>query len=149
VALSGTWDKAHSILVGPRTRDNVVGYHLLTPLVRPSGSTIIVDRGFISTEQAKKVIDDRTDDGVVEVVGMLRTQPQKNSFTPDNKPEKGEWYWADIDAVAEYAGGTQANVQPVLVEEIFGEIMTERVKIKTQVLTKLHQTVILVKPFMI
>jgi surfeit locus 1 family protein len=126
VALSGIWDKEHSILIGPKTRDNVIGYHLLTPLKRPSGSTIIVDRGFVSNEMATAAKAGVDDGGFVEVVGMLRTQPQKNSFTPDNNPEKGEWYWADVDAVAEYAGGDKANVQPVLVEEIFGLQLLEQ-----------------------
>ena len=42
----------------------------------------------------------------------------RNAFAPDGHPEKGEWYW--IDAMAERIGGENANVQPVLIEEIFG-----------------------------
>lgn len=120
VILRGTWDHAHSILLGPRVLDGANGFHLITPLVRPNGSTILVDRGFISEHAAAKKIYP-TPDGDVEVYGMLRESQARNNFTPDNKPVKGEWYWADVTAMAEYAGGESFNVQPVLVEEIFGE----------------------------
>jgi surfeit locus 1 family protein len=119
VILRGTWDHAHSVLLGPRVLDGTNGFHLITPLVRTNGSTILVDRGFISELAAvKKKYPTPSED--VEVHGMLRESQARNNFTPDNNPAKGEWYWADVAAMAEYAGGESSNVQPVLVEEIFG-----------------------------
>lgn len=53
---------------------------------------------------------------------MLRTGHARNRFTPDNNPEEGKWYWADVQAMADYAGGEAAGVQPVYVEEIFGAL---------------------------
>ncbi|KAJ6575324.1 mitochondrial protein required for respiration [Mycena capillaripes] len=117
VFLRGEWDHAHSMLVGPRTREGVHGANVLTPLIREDGSTVIVDRGFISKEFDLQSIPQ--DDSEVEFLGMLRTSQVRNTFTPDNHPERGEWYWKDLDTMAEYAGGANANVQPVLVEEIF------------------------------
>ncbi len=100
--------------------DGKNGFHLITPLVRTDGSTVLVDRGFISEPiSAKKKFS--TPEGEVEIHGMLRESQARNSFTPDNNPEKGEWYWADIAAMANYAGGESSNVQPVLIEEIFGK----------------------------
>ena len=55
---------------------------------------------------------------------MLRESQARNNFTPDNNSTKGEWYWADVAAMADYAGGESSNVQPVLVEEIFGEFFS-------------------------
>lgn len=120
VTLRGKWDHAHSMLLGPRVLDGTNGSHLITPLVRANGSTVLVDRGFISERAAAKR-DYPTPDGNVEVHGMLRESQARNNFTPDNNPTKGEWYWADVTAMADYAGGESSNVQPVLVEEIFGE----------------------------
>lgn len=117
--MRGRWDHAHAILLGPRVYDGTNGYHLIEPLVRIDGTTVIVDRGFISQDQ----VDNKTylqDGGEVEVLGMLRTGHVRNRFTPDNHPEAGKWYWADIDAMAQYAGGESENVQPVYIEEIFG-----------------------------
>jgi surfeit locus 1 family protein len=79
-----------------------------------------VDRGFIAAHIAAEK-QYPTPDGDVEVYGMLMESQARNNFTPDNKPAKGEWYWADVIAMAEDAGGESSNVQPVLVEEIFGE----------------------------
>jgi surfeit locus 1 family protein len=119
--LKGEWDHQHTMLLGPRVRDGLRGYNVVTPLVRSDGSTVLVNRGFVS----KVAIDDgilRQDTGEVEIFGMLRTSQLRNSFTPDNHPEKGEWYWADLTAMSEFAGGERAGVQPVYIEEIFGEI---------------------------
>ncbi|KAH8099270.1 SURF1 family-domain-containing protein [Cristinia sonorae] len=116
VYLKGTWDHEHSMLLKPRTHDGTHGYHVITPLVRSNGSTVLVDRGFISQEFAENW---SKESGEVELLGMLRTAQKRNNFTPDNHPEKNEWYWSDTDAMAEYAGGEKGNVQPVFVEEIF------------------------------
>ena len=118
VTLRGKWDHSHSILLGPRVMDGKNGFHLITPLVRTDGSTVLVDRGFISEASKIKL---STPEGEVEIQGMLRESQARNSFTPDNNPEKGEWYWADIAAMANYAGGESSNVQPVLIEETFGK----------------------------
>lgn len=108
------------MLLGPRSRDGTSGFHVVTPLVRTDGSTVLVDRGFILNDFASR-FRCAEDDGEVEVIGVLRTSQTRNRFTPDNHPEKNEWYWADVVAMSEFAGGEQANVQPVFVEEIFGE----------------------------
>lgn len=117
--LKGRWDHEHAIMLGPRVRDGTLGYHLIVPLIRSDGSTILVDRGFVSQEFATNRQHLDADDEV-ELIGMLRTKAARNMFTPNNHPEKGEWFWTDVDAMAEYAGGEVAGVQPVFVEEIFG-----------------------------
>jgi hypothetical protein len=119
VLLTGTWDHAKSILVGPRVRDGANGFHLVTPLVRADESTVLVDRGFVTRELAETALQ-ATDAASVQVLGMLRTSQVRNRFTPDNHPKKGEWYWVDVDAMAQHAGGEAAGVQPVFVEAIFG-----------------------------
>ncbi|KAI8981376.1 SURF1-domain-containing protein [Trametes punicea] len=120
VILKGRWDNAHCILLGPRVRDGTIGYHLIVPFVRTDGSTVLVDRGFVSRElaQTARRIQDQ-ERGEVEILGMLRTAQGRNAFTPDNNPQKGEWYWADVGALAEHAGGEAADVQPAFIEEVF------------------------------
>ncbi|KIY69153.1 mitochondrial protein required for respiration [Cylindrobasidium torrendii FP15055 ss-10] len=118
VGVKGRFDHAHTILIGPRVREGVHGVNVIVPLIREDGTTILVDRGFISNEIAKG-FDFSQPDGEVAVLGMLRLSQPRNTFTPDNKPEKGEWYWVDVNGMAEFAGGEKANVQAVLVEEIF------------------------------
>ena len=120
VYIKGRWDHAHTILLGPRVLDGQSGFHVVTPLIRSDGSTILVNRGFIAPDIADAGSWSKDDENV-EVLGMLRTTEKRNNFTPDNIPDKGVWYWADVPSMAEYAGGSEANVQPVFVDEIFGE----------------------------
>lgn len=119
VLLRGKWDGASTMFLSPRVREGVHGFHVIMPLVREHGSTVLVDRGFVSREFVNSVLELET--GEVEVLGMLRTSQKRNVFTPDNKPADGQWYWAEVDKMAEYAGGEKAGVQPVLIEEIFGK----------------------------
>jgi surfeit locus 1 family protein len=120
VLMSGKWDYDRTIIVGPRTRDGTAGYHIIVPLIRPNGTTVLVDRGFVSKDGFGKFSKVARTNEEVFIQGMLRVSQVRNAFTPDNHPEKGEWYWIDVDAMAEHVGGEKANVQPVLVDEIFG-----------------------------
>lgn len=100
------------------------GYIVITPLQRStaepgsSGSenTVLINRGWIS----KKLKDqkDRPEglpQGEVVVEGLIRDPVKKNYFTPDNRPDKGEFYFPDIEQMAQLTGS-----QPVLIEETMG-----------------------------
>ena len=88
---------------------------VITPLDRPNGaSTILINRGWIP--QNKQRQGDRDPEslprGEVQVEGLLRHDVwKKNMFTPENKPERGEFYFPDIEQMAELVGA-----QPVWVE---------------------------------
>ncbi|KAG6821408.1 hypothetical protein H0H93_014205 [Arthromyces matolae] len=116
VFLKGKWDHTHALLLAPRVREGVHGVHVVTPLIRENGSTVLVDRGFVSNDFLSTF---QREEGEVEVIGMLRTSQLRNAFTPDNKPDDGKWYWADVEAMAMFAGGEAAGVQPVFIEQIF------------------------------
>lgn len=138
VAVDGVYQHDKEILLGPRTRgDGQVGYFIITPLVRENGTTILVKRGWVS--MAKKERHTRPDSltqGVVHVEGLLRTSEkvkmdilrregewiglihllQTNTFTPNNDPVRNQWYWADVDAMADLTGA-----EPMLVERVTGK----------------------------
>lgn len=50
---------------------------------------------------------------------MLRSQEPRNSFTPVNRPDKGEWVFTDIEELARYTGS-----EPVLVDQIYGSYLS-------------------------
>lgn len=55
VYLTGEFDHANEILLGPRTRDGQLGFHVITPLVRGEGQdTILVNRGFVNRVHREK-----------------------------------------------------------------------------------------------
>lgn len=116
--MSGYFDHAKTIVLKPRVYDGNHGVHVVTPFVRDNGTTVLVDRGFVTNEVADRGGIEKSTEHV-EIVGMIRTSQPRNAFTPDNEPDKGVWYWTDVDAIAEHAGGAAANVQPVFIEQIF------------------------------
>jgi surfeit locus 1 family protein len=107
-ALSGLYDEAHSILVGPRTRDGRRGYHLVTPLVLAGSAgektALLVNRGWVEALPARG-------GGNVAVTGLLRHPERPNMFVPPNDPARGHWYSINID---EIAGGERALMPVVL-----------------------------------
>jgi len=94
--------------------DGEDGFIVVTPLERAGeDSKILISRGWISKSLKKQV--DRKEglpSGDVIVSGLLRAPFKKNMFTPDNKPEKGEWYFPDLEQMAHFTGS-----QPVWIEE--------------------------------
>jgi surfeit locus 1 family protein len=118
VVAFGTYRHDQEMLIGPRMRDGEEGYLVVTPLDRgPGASKILVCRGWIS----KAMKDQRyRGDGHGEampkgertVEGLLREPPKKNFVTPENRPDKGEFYFPDVVQMAALVGA-----EPVWIEE--------------------------------
>ncbi|KAL8925609.1 MAG: hypothetical protein Q9172_002179 [Xanthocarpia lactea] len=105
------------MLIGPRMHDGNDGFLVVTPLERQDGgSTVLVNRGWIPRN--KKAQADRREgipSGQVTVEGLLREPWKKNLFTPDNRPELGEFYFPDVKQMAELTGS-----EAVWIEETMG-----------------------------
>lgn len=102
------------MLIGPRMNEGKDGYLVITPLERDGdGTTVLVNRGWIP----KQFRDQRTrpeslPSGQVTVEGLLREPWKKNMFTPENNLQKREFYFPDVEQMAQLTGS-----QPVWVEE--------------------------------
>lgn len=120
VVVRGRLRHDREMLIGPRMRDGEQGYMVITPLERESegGSTVLVNRGWIP----KKLREQRRrgpgalPEGEVVVEGMLREPWRKNMFTPENRPDKGEFYFPDVQQMAELTGA-----QPAWIEATMGK----------------------------
>ena len=57
------------------------------------------------------------------IEGMLskKFDEGKGSWQHDNEPEKNLWFWKDVPGMAEWLGGEEKGIQPVLVDAIDGE----------------------------
>lgn len=117
IVARGTLRHDQEMLVGPRMHEGEDGFMVITPLERGDGmSTVLVNRGWIS----RKLKDPKdrplgVPQGEVVVEGLLREPIQKNYFTPDNRPDKGQYFFADIEEMAELTGS-----QPILIEQTMG-----------------------------
>ncbi|KAF2109735.1 SURF-family protein Shy1 [Lophiotrema nucula] len=107
------------MLVGPRMMEGENGYTVVTPLERTdvhgNKTRILVCRGWINKDVVKQWFRKQNGalpEGEVVVEGLLRVPPKGNMFTPTNHPEKGEWFFPDVQQMAEFTGS-----QPIWVEE--------------------------------
>lgn len=118
VRARGRFRHEAEMLIGPRMHDGEQGYMVVTPLEREGGpeTTVLVNRGWVSKKLRRQ--KDRPEGlprGEVEVEGLLREPWKKNMFTPDNRPDKGEFYFPDVKQMAELTGS-----QAVWVEQTMG-----------------------------
>ncbi|GJN67418.1 surfeit locus 1 [Purpureocillium lilacinum] len=112
VLATGRFRHDQEMLIGPRMRDGKDGYMVVTPLERDNGSTILVNRGWIAKDRRdQRTRPDSLPRGEVTVEGLLREPWKKNMFTPENRPEKGQFYFPDVQQMAALTGS-----QPVWVE---------------------------------
>jgi surfeit locus 1 family protein len=112
VVATGRFRHDQEMLIGPRMRDGQDGFMVITPLEREGASTILVNRGWISKKHRdQRTRPDSLPTGEVVVEGLLREPWKKNMFTPDNVPEKGQFYFPDVVQMAAHTGS-----QPVWVE---------------------------------
>lgn len=118
------------------------GLQVITPLEMDDGHIILVNRGWIPQrleDPTKRPgaavspyaflmrIDDSTamedyEDGAAVTSSrktfnaVVRGCDEKNRFTPDNKPEKDEWYYVDPPVMMQAAGLGDADSKAVVIE---------------------------------
>ena len=110
------------MLIGPRIHDGRNGFLVVTPLERDGdASKILVNRGWIPKKLARQ--SDRKGGLPKEIVtleGLLREPWKKNMFTPDNRPELGDFFFPDVHQMARFSGS-----DPVWIEETMGRLTLE------------------------
>ncbi|KAJ9086393.1 surf-like protein [Entomophthora muscae] len=105
------------LLLGPRTFDGQIGYYVFTPFRLDNGYIVLVRRGWVSKE--KKDPRTRTatlDYSTVTIKTQLRRGEKGNYFSPANVPDQNQWYYVNVQEMAEYTGSL-----PILVEVITDE----------------------------
>ncbi|WP_211910926.1 SURF1 family protein [Tardiphaga alba] len=99
VTVTGTFLPNADTLV-QAVSDRGPGFWVLTPLRTDSGFTVLVNRGFVSS-------DERKADGFdapaapVSVTGLLRITEPKGGFLRSNDPVAQRWFSRDVAAIAE------------------------------------------------
>ncbi len=83
VTVHGSWDDQHTIVVKYRTRNGTAGVDVVTPLVTESGAGVLVDRGWMATQNSGGERPDTppASDGPVTVTGYVRVDATGRSTT--------------------------------------------------------------------
>ncbi|KAI1116594.1 SURF1 family protein [Nemania sp. NC0429] len=121
VVARGRYRHDQEMLVGPRMRDGEDGFMVVTPLERDpdtrgnNTTTVLVNRGWVSRKLRRQA--DRREGlptGEVVVEGLLREPWKKNMFTPENRPDKGEFYFPDVAQMAGLVGSQAVWIEQTM-----------------------------------
>jgi surfeit locus 1 family protein len=94
VSVTGTYDGAHQFLIDNMSYRDLDGYHVLTPLERPGGSVVLVDRGWVPFLGTRSKLPDVSlkSAGDVTVIGRVGDLPAAGlSFGRAPPPASGPW----------------------------------------------------------
>ena len=110
VTATGRFDHARETLVYTVQSDargpyKGPGFWVMTPLMQPDGSAILINRGFVpedrrdpATRAAGQVA------GPVTVTGLMRFPEDASWFVPANAPERNAWYRRDPQEIGRARG---------------------------------------------
>ncbi len=107
VALEGRFRHELAQRFGVEARNGVIGYHLLTPLVRETGPMVLINRGWMpSNRDAPTSGNEGESDSLERVNGIARyrLEDRPGWFTPANDPAKGHWYHYDLNSLETMLG---------------------------------------------
>jgi surfeit locus 1 family protein len=93
-----------------RTRRGNVGFQVITPLEQEDGRVIMVNRGWVPTDNRDPATrPESLIEGPVKVTGFLRLPAEKHWAQPENDPLKNQWFYVDVDHMAEDTGAELAS----------------------------------------
>lgn len=114
VRVTGVFDHAkealvYTVLSEPNGPLRGPGFSVITPLMLPDGSAVLVNRGFVPTDKRDPATRTAGQvEGPVTVTGLLRFAEEASSFVPDNDPARNAWYRRDPAEIAAARGLTRA-----------------------------------------
>ncbi|NJO36762.1 MAG: SURF1 family protein [Rhizobiales bacterium] len=116
VTVTGVFRHDLEQLFGAQARGNVLGHHVLTPVVRQQGLPVLVDRGWVPADKAHPAARPKgqvAGEVTVRGIARYRLDDQPGLFTPDNAPADRRWYSYDLEAMA---GSLGIELAPIVVE---------------------------------
>ncbi|MFO1242832.1 MAG: SURF1 family protein [Rickettsiales bacterium] len=117
VQLEGEFLHEHEFHLAARYDGGVLGYHILTPFKLLDGRIVLLNRGWVPA--AKKNPETREQGnitGKISVIGMVRTDRDRNWFTPANQPEKNLWFAKDVGEMASFS---HLPLEPVALDVLY------------------------------
>jgi surfeit locus 1 family protein len=95
VSLAGHYDGGHQFLLDNRTHEGRAGYEVLTPLVRPDGRVVLVDRGWVPFSGVRARLPEvalPAGQGLITVIGRSDELPVAGLESGrSGPPQEGGW----------------------------------------------------------
>lgn len=113
VIASGTFDHENEVFVYAPHRQGP-GFRVITPLVQPTGSSVLVDRGWVPSEmRAAEARPDGQLAGEIALEGLIIPGGEATLGVAGHQDGDPVWMFRDLNGMAEYIGIYQ--VAPVFV----------------------------------
>ena len=101
-----------------RTRRGNVGFQLITPLEQDDGRIILVNRGWVPSDNRDPATRPETlIEETVRVTGVLRLPKEKHWAQPENDALNNQWFYVDVRHMAEDSGADLASEYYLEVDE--------------------------------
>jgi surfeit locus 1 family protein len=85
------------------------GFWVMAPMRTDAGFVVLVNRGFIPSDQRRRLAGPDNGPAEVTITGLLRMSEPGGAFLHSNDPADGRWYSRDVAAIAASQGlGTVA-----------------------------------------
>jgi surfeit locus 1 family protein len=107
-------DERHVYAIGQVYEKSMPGYHIYTPLQRPNGDWLLINRGWVPED--KKAPASRAQAqvaGDVTVTGILRLSRERAAFAAPHQPEENIWFAPNIGRLSESLGYA---LMPVIID---------------------------------
>ncbi len=120
VTVTGRLLHDRELFIGPRLDKgpdglNRTGVHVLTPMARDDGSTVLIDRGYIPMDRRDPAMRaEGRPEGTVTITGIARLPGERSWLQPDNDAAGNQWFWFDLPAMAAATG--VRGFAPVIVQ---------------------------------
>ena len=112
--ITGRFLNKSAIKLSPRTNDKgEVGYHILYPFQVNGGPVVLVNIGWFQGETYPVMSGDQ-----MKIVGYMRLPTAQGGFTPDNRPDNGLWYRADVSQIEKFY--SIKNIHPMVFYQMTG-----------------------------
>jgi surfeit locus 1 family protein len=105
VRLHGSFVHDKELYLAARSRNNNVGFHVITPFVLTNGMAVLVNRGWVPSERkdpAKRA--EGQIKGETDVTALVRLTQKQGMMQPDNDPVKNVWFFIDVPEMKKASG---------------------------------------------
>jgi surfeit locus 1 family protein len=105
VQVAGEFLHDKELHLAARYYHSQLGYHILTPFRLEDGRVLLLNRGWVPVEGKDPALRAQGQvSGPLSLLVQVRTDNDRNYFTPEGDAAKNIWFWRDIPRMREATG---------------------------------------------